>query len=95
MTVQLSRYFEILLIACTIIFSYYASFQLKSSCDEELRRVMRLRAVSVDMEPDVQDNCLDDLALLCPLKTGRGEETACLQDNLDKYLNPILFLPEL
>jgi golgi apparatus protein 1 len=52
---------------------------------------MRLRAVSVDMEPDVQDNCLDDLAQLCPLKTGRGEETACLQDNLDKYIQLDIF----
>ncbi|XP_065332192.1 Golgi apparatus protein 1 [Cloeon dipterum] len=64
-----------------------AVVKLKSSCEEELRRVMRQRAVSVDLEPDVQDNCLDDLAYLCPLKTGRGEETQCLQDNLDKLIS--------
>ncbi|XP_071453139.1 Golgi apparatus protein 1 [Hetaerina americana] len=52
-------------------------------CITQLRRVMRLRAVSVDLQPEVEDNCLAELAGFCQRKTGRGEEMVCLQDNLE------------
>lgn len=44
----------------------------------------RRRAVSVDLIPEVEDVCLDDLAAYCSEKTGKGEEMQCLQDNLSK-----------
>jgi Golgi apparatus protein 1 len=46
--------------------------------------VMRQRAVSVDLQPEVEEVCLDDLASLCPSKTGKGEEMVCLQDKLEE-----------
>ena len=58
--------------------------QLKTGCLEEIKRVMRQRAVSVDLQPEVEDSCLEDLADLCPDKTGKGEEMVCLQDMLEK-----------
>lgn len=58
--------------------------QLKPACLEEIRRVMRQRAVSVDLQPEVEEVCLDYLALHCPGKTGKGEEMVCLQDKLEE-----------
>ncbi|XP_034236975.1 Golgi apparatus protein 1 [Thrips palmi] len=58
--------------------------KLKKQCLEEVRRVMQQRAMSVDLLPDVEEACLDDLATYCFEKTGRGQETLCLQDNLEK-----------
>lgn len=45
---------------------------------------MRRRAISVDLIPEVEDECIDDLAALCFEKTEKGEEMQCLQDNMDK-----------
>lgn len=45
---------------------------------------MRRRAVSVDLIPEIEDVCLDDLASYCAEKTAKGEEMQCLQDNLNK-----------
>lgn len=45
---------------------------------------MRRRAISVDLIPEVEDECIDDLASFCFEKTKKGEEMQCLQDNLDK-----------
>lgn len=45
---------------------------------------MRQRAMSVDLIPEVEDECLDDLSTFCFDKTEKGEEMQCLQDNLEK-----------
>jgi len=54
-------------------------------CLEEIRRVMRQRAVNVDLQPEIEEVCFNELASLCYDKTAKGEEILCLQDNLDKY----------
>ncbi|KAK0179710.1 hypothetical protein PV327_005438 [Microctonus hyperodae] len=59
---------------------------LKSECSDEIRRIMRQRAVSVDLQPEVEEVCLNELAMYCYDKTGKGEEILCLQQNL-KQLN--------
>lgn len=46
--------------------------------------MMRQRAVSVDLQPEVEEVCLDDLASFCAGKTGKGEEMVCLQDKLEE-----------
>lgn len=51
---------------------------------QEIKRVMRQRAVSVDLIPEVEDECLDELSAMCFDKTERGEEMQCLQDNMDR-----------
>lgn len=61
-----------------------STMQLKQKCLVEVKRVMRQRAISVDLIPEVEDVCLYDLSLFCFDKTGRGEEMQCLQDALDK-----------
>lgn len=45
--------------------------------------MMRQRAVNMDLQPEVEEVCLEDLALHCPDKTGKGEEMVCLQDKLE------------
>lgn len=57
--------------------------QLKPDCSSEIKRVMHQRAQSVDLQPEVEDQCLDDLANYCYDKIRPGEETLCLQNHLD------------
>lgn len=45
---------------------------------------MRQRALSVDLNPQIEEDCLDDLAMSCFDKTAKGEELLCLQNNMDK-----------
>lgn len=47
---------------------------------------MRQRAVNVDLQPEIEEVCFNELASLCYDKTAKGEEILCLQDNLDKYV---------
>lgn len=47
---------------------------------------MRQRAISVDLIPEVEDACIDDLSNFCFDKTLKGEEMQCLQDNLEKLI---------
>jgi Golgi apparatus protein 1 len=46
--------------------------------------VMRQRAVSMDLQPEVEEVCVNDLALHCGDRTGKGEEMVCLQDKLEE-----------
>lgn len=74
-----------LVLPCLYRYAYQkVDKKLKKSCLEEVRRVMQQRALSVDLSPDVEQACLDDLAMYCFDKTGKGQETLCLQDNLEK-----------
>lgn len=66
------------------IYSYIYLFQLRTECLEEIRRVMRQRAVNVDLQPEIEEVCLNELASFCYDKTAKGEEILCLQDNLDR-----------
>ncbi|GBP70609.1 Golgi apparatus protein 1 [Eumeta japonica] len=56
-------------------------------CEHQVRRVMRQRAINVDLLPEIEDVCIDDLANLCFENTGKGEEILCLQNKL-KELSP-------
>lgn len=59
---------------------------MKRECVDEVRRVMRQRALNVDLQPEVEDACLEDLALYCFEKTAKGEEMVCLQDHLEQLV---------
>ncbi|GJQ66994.1 hypothetical protein Trydic_g7986 [Trypoxylus dichotomus] len=61
-----------------------AELKLKPRCFEQIKRVMRQRALSVDLNPKIEEDCLPDLAMSCFDKTAKGEELLCLQSNLDK-----------
>ncbi|XP_055609090.1 Golgi apparatus protein 1-like isoform X1 [Uranotaenia lowii] len=75
-----------LILPCLHRYAYHPEkdLQLKQECFQEVKRVMRQRARSVDLIPEVEDECIDDLSYFCFDKTGKGEEMQCLQDNLDK-----------
>ncbi|XP_055546541.1 Golgi apparatus protein 1 isoform X1 [Wyeomyia smithii] len=75
-----------LILPCLHRYAYHPEkdMQLKQECFQEVKRVMRQRARSVDLIPEVEDECLDDLAFYCSDKTGKGEEMICLQENLEK-----------
>ncbi|KAK9511032.1 hypothetical protein O3M35_005681 [Rhynocoris fuscipes] len=63
---------------------YTNTNKLNAACLLELRRVMRQRALSVDLHPMIEMFCLEDLSRYCNEKTGKGEEILCLQDNLER-----------
>jgi Golgi apparatus protein 1 len=56
-------------------------------CTFEVRRVMHDRARSVNLEPMIEQSCLNDLAAHCSERTGKSQEMTCLEDNL-KQLSP-------
>jgi Golgi apparatus protein 1 len=75
-----------LVLPCLHRYAYHPEneMQLSQACFQEVKRVMRQRAVSVDLIPEVEDKCIDDLSINCFDKTAKGEEMQCLQDNLEK-----------
>lgn len=58
--------------------------KLSAGCIQEVKRVMRQRASNVDLHPEIEAACLNDLAMYCLEKVHKGEEIVCLQDNLEK-----------
>ncbi|XP_064639932.1 Golgi apparatus protein 1-like isoform X2 [Lineus longissimus] len=56
--------------------------KLERACGLEIQRVMRQRAISVDLEPRVEEPCLHNLAEFCSDDTAKGKEIECLQDHL-------------
>ncbi|XP_052230402.1 Golgi apparatus protein 1-like [Dreissena polymorpha] len=58
---------------------------LSRQCEQEVRRVMRHRAKSIDLEPSLEAKCLTDLAVLCSdlEHYGKGKELKCLQDRYE------------
>ncbi|XP_012256488.2 Golgi apparatus protein 1 [Athalia rosae] len=75
-----------LVLPCLYRYAYHpqANMTLKPVCLEEIRRVMRQRAVNVDLQPEIEEACLNDLALYCFDKIAKGEEILCLQDKLER-----------
>lgn len=75
-----------LILPCLHRYAYHPdkNMQLSQNCFQEVKRVMRQRAVSVDLIPEVEDVCLDDLATFCFDKTRKGEEMDCLQNHLEE-----------
>jgi Golgi apparatus protein 1 len=75
-----------IILPCLYRYAYHPDpkMQLGQGCFTEVKRVMRQRAVSVDLIPEVEDVCLDDLAEFCFDKTQKGEEMECLQQRLEE-----------
>lgn len=74
-----------LIMPCLYNYAYNTEskgYKLKSGCEQQVKRVMRQRAISVDLLPEIEEFCMDDLATLCFEHTGKGEEIQCLQKNL-------------
>lgn len=77
-----------LVLPCLYRYAYQPrrDMQLRPPCLQEIRRVMRQRAMSVDLQPEIEETCLDDLAMFCFDKTSKGEEMSCLQNNLETLM---------
>nr|ARK19823.1 venom protein [Ampulex compressa] len=74
-----------LVLPCLYRHAYHPqkNMTLKTECLEEIRRVMRQRAVNVDLQPEIEEVCLTELVSFCYDKTAKGEEILCLQDKLE------------
>ena len=57
---------------------------MSRACALEVKRVLRLRAVSVDLNPEVQENCIADITYICADKDHRGGDLACLKAKYDQ-----------
>lgn len=75
-----------LILPCLYRYAYHPdkNLRLQPACLQEIKYTMRRRAISVDLLPEIEDECIDDLAALCFEKTEKGEEMQCLQENLNK-----------
>lgn len=61
----------------------HAKVQLQPGCLEQIKRVMRQRALSVDLHPEVEQTCIAELGTFCFDKVEKGQEILCLQDNME------------
>lgn len=57
------------------------------NCASQVRRVMRERALSVNLKPEIEINCMADLSKFCVSKNQKEEEMECLEENWEN-LNP-------
>ncbi|XP_014673318.1 PREDICTED: Golgi apparatus protein 1-like [Priapulus caudatus] len=58
--------------------------ELSRQCRFEVKRVMRQRAVSVKLQPEIEEPCIHDLSRFCSDNTEEEEEMQCLQTHLDE-----------
>lgn len=72
---------------CILFFRYaYQSRDdrlISQPCMKEIQRVMRQRAISVNLQPEIEEVCVRDLGAYCQDKSKKGEEMQCLQDNME------------
>ncbi|XP_015923497.1 Golgi apparatus protein 1 [Parasteatoda tepidariorum] len=73
-----------MVLPCLYRYAYHPdkNVQLSRECLYEVRRVMRQRAVSVDLMPEIEEPCLLDLTERCSENVEKGEEMMCLQKSL-------------
>lgn len=59
--------------------AYQEGTKVKKNCLQQIQRVMRQRAVNVDLHPEIEVACVRDLGEFCQDKTQKGQEILCLQ----------------
>ena len=52
-------------------------------CADEIERVLEQRAISVNLHPEIEDQCRLDLTQNCINDIQPGEELQCLQEHFD------------
>ncbi|GAB6030494.1 hypothetical protein CHUAL_007357 [Chamberlinius hualienensis] len=74
------------ILPCLFRYTYHPKEDQKLAvhCSQEVKRVMRQRAISVDLHPEIETACLNDLANACLEKVNKGEELECLQQKLEE-----------
>ncbi|CAF1437679.1 unnamed protein product, partial [Adineta steineri] len=62
---------------------YQQRQQLDRNCSTELKRLMHIRTQAIGLMPEIEDNCIEDLAT-CKNPEIKGEEMKCLQKKYPK-----------
>ncbi|CAF1086846.1 unnamed protein product [Adineta steineri] len=62
---------------------YQQRQQLDRDCRTELKRLMHIRTQAIGLMPEIEDNCIEDLAT-CKNPEVKGEEMKCLQKKYAK-----------
>ena len=57
-------------------------FRLSEECEEQVERTLRQRAMSVNLHPEIEEECREFLHSHCRDHVKSGEELGCLQVNL-------------
>lgn len=75
-----------LVLPCLYRYAYHEdkNMRLRNVCLEQVKRVMRQRAVSVDLQPEIEEKCITDLSVHCFDKPEKGAEITCLQRHLSE-----------
>uniref|UniRef100_A0A915AS27 Golgi apparatus protein 1 n=1 Tax=Parascaris univalens TaxID=6257 RepID=A0A915AS27_PARUN len=71
-------------LACLYRAAYDDQNPLKPECAANVRRVLRTRAVRVNLIPDIEDACRDALSEYCSNDVKPMEEMRCLQDHFEE-----------
>ncbi|CAM1322896.1 GLG1 (predicted), partial [Pycnogonum litorale] len=79
-----------LILPCLYRYAYHPmkEMRLSGQCLGEVKRVMRQRAVSVHLHPEIEEPCLADLSEHCVNRMYPGQELSCLQEHLDELSEP-------
>lgn len=51
--------------------------QLSEGCARQVKRVMKQRARSIDLEPEIEEECLTDLGIYCSDLESYGKGEVC------------------
>jgi len=60
-----------------------SSAKLSDECTHEVERTLRQRAMSVQLHPEIEEDCRNFLHSFCTTHVKPGEELQCLQENLN------------
>ncbi|GMR35933.1 hypothetical protein PMAYCL1PPCAC_06128 [Pristionchus mayeri] len=72
------------ILACLYRNAYDEEHPMSPKCTSEVHRVLRTRAVRVNLIPDVEANCREALSEYCSNNVQPQEEMDCLQSNMHK-----------
>ena len=64
-------------------------YKLSDACVSEVERTLRQRAMSVNLHPDIEEDCRDFLHTKCLSHVEPGEELGCLQVILNKIVSQV------
>ncbi|KAH7727487.1 Cysteine rich repeat family protein [Aphelenchoides avenae] len=71
-------------LACLYRSGYDEEKPLSQECAVHVRRVLRTRAVRVNLIPDIEENCREALSEYCSNNVQPAEEMNCLQEHFEK-----------
>ena len=73
-------------LACLYRAGYDEEKPLSPQCAENVRRVLRTRAIRVNLMPGVEETCREALSEYCSTNVKPTEEMNCLQEQFEKKI---------